>query len=86
MSTTLDMTVVEAMEKGWMLRARSEHQAVLHFQGSGSGSVLVNLIMTLLTFGLWVIAWLFMEIQSAPSQTLIITEVNGEISQKVINS
>lgn len=86
MSTALDLTVVEAMEKGWALRMRSEHQAILHFQGSGSGSVLVNLIMTFLTLGLYVIAWFWMEIQSAPSQTLIITEVNGEISQKVINS
>lgn len=51
MSTALDLTVVEAMEKGWTL-----------------------------------IPWLFMEIGSTPSQTLIITEIDGKISQKVIKA
>lgn len=86
MSTALDLTVVEAMEKGWTLRSRTDSQAVMFFRGSGSGDAVVNVIMTVLTFGLWLIPWLFMEIGSTPSQMLIITEIDGKISQKVIKA
>lgn len=86
MSAIVDHRVLEQSVMGWQLRARTDHGAVLYFPGTTSGSVLVNLIMTFVTFGLWLIVWVILECLTVPSQTLIIEEIDGAIVERIVKS
>ena len=85
---SINQAVHEARMAGWSLRSIGRDQAVLYVPAAPPSMVghAVSAVLTLLTCGLWLIPWLIIIAvdPGGSEKTLIIREIDGKISRKVI--
>lgn len=93
MSRAMNARIDEAISKGWRFVYATDDRAVLSYPATASldtGGHLFNLALTFLTCGLWLIPWLIIIAIDAstaqPAQTLVITEVDGIITDRISRS
>lgn len=91
MSEMIHRSVEQAISQGWQFVAMGNDSAVLSVPArhvSSTGVHAVNAVLSILTCGAWLIPWAIIaavdSARSIPAQTLIIREIDGVISRKVI--
>jgi hypothetical protein len=88
-----DARIRDALRNGWTLQSEVPGRAVMVTAGRGgmdAGGHIICGVLTLLTCGMFALAWLpmivYMEITATPGQTLIITDHGTDVSMEVIGS
>lgn len=86
-----DARVRDALRNGWILQSEVPGRAVMVTAGRGgmdAGGHIICGVLTLLTCGMFALAWLpmivYMEITATPGRTLIITDHGSDVSMERI--
>jgi hypothetical protein len=72
----LDGLVADAVQKGWRVESRTPTQVI--FTAGKPANHILHLLLTLVTFGLWLIPWAIIASRSGVMRE-VVTVVDGEI-------
>ena len=71
----LDKRVLRAVSNGWHLEAQTDYEAVV--SGGRKVNHILHLLLSLLTFGTWIIPWIFMSLGNRPTRETISVDTFG---------
>ena len=69
---------VEA-NNGWRVESQTEYTAVLYYGKGGKINHILHLLLSLITFGIWLIVWIIIGLSNQRKTKVIAVEENGEI-------